>query len=747
MKKKNISYLVIVAVILATAVLLFLRNGTDYADDILEFHEAMNAEGQTSIELIDQALEEEAIDQETALKYKVLSVFGSDQLPDAFLSEIRMYEGSGVLRELTEKWDDLSDETKVELEPFRKRPDDPESWVNLMVANQPAETTFIPGAHAVSRGSETVYKNFLVSSDNKVKIWYPNEDFRMREVFGSRITNLSADTAKKMAQQIKTFLDNDNIMEGFEELMEKKLMDDGTLGGDGKLDIYLAPLNNAYGVCKAESGVMPTASFIILDSNIGASRPNLLKTVLAHEIFHAFQFLFPQKSEDAWWAEATAMWSEDFSYPSVNSEHAWIKKFIDNPATSLFEDFPPRNHDYSAYLFAYFMSHNFGDDIIHQTWKACGDDSCLGAIDAVLEGGLKKQWREFTLWNFNQAPAQFYVDLPSFPKHTTINSAEFKYIKVKSETAPVKVDFLNPLSATYKSALNHTDSNKVKQIIFKDLEKFTKNKNASIKAAIRLRGGKDMIEDWTDKKSRRFCIDNPEENIDEVILTFSNGDKKKWIEEAEITIETNEDTCYVIDQKDESMAVLHIPYGDGRSPTIADVNAETSIESEGSPSAKANPKAKYSYMTKWELSYEYKQTRDEFVMDCLVQSGTATVPKGWINRDVGIITFDLSPESLGEDSTFDVDVTMGYPHPEGVYQEVPPVEIKCFALTAAASQTTLPVMTIKNAFKGRIFDMTAKGAKIELLNSCMHNSCSNPDGFEMQTMDEPFILEIKISGK
>jgi len=747
-KKKKFSYFLIAAVVLLIIALIFKPDGSDYADDVLEFHEAMNAEGPTATELIDKALEAGELDETTALKYKIFSIYGDSRLPEAFIAEKRDYEDGGALRELMEKWDSLPEETKAELEPFTKRPDEEGNWLELLYTDAPSEEAgLFPKAFAASRPKGSFYKDFLVSKDNKVKIWYLAKDIRAKEVLGTKVVNVSAAVTKKMAEQIKGFLDNDNIMEGFEELMEKKLLEDGTLGGDGKLDIYIIPLD-AYGLCRPEgSGV--TASHIFIDSGFGTSKPNIMKATVAHEIFHSFQFLFPYKNSDAWWAEATASWAEDFAYPSTNTEHAWIPFYFAYPGTPLYDELPPKNHQYSSYIFAYFMSQNLGDDIIHQSWKHCGEDSCLDTIDGLLEGGFKKQWKEFTLWNLNQTPAVFYKDIPYFPKMTSAapGNGEFRYIKIKSGNQKIKVDFLNPLSASILSALNHTLKKNIKQITFKNLEQFTKNEGASIKAAIRLRGGgKARIEDWTDKKERKFCIDVPEENIDEIFLIFSNSNKKQWIEESEIEVETSEDTCYRIDQKDEADTVLHLPYGDARSPTIVDVNSPITIASEGDPAEKAAKSAKYAYQTKWEVSYEYNQVRDAFKMDCIVQPGTVDVPAGWVNRDVGVLSFDLSPENVDEKGQFDVDVTMGYPHPEGPYQEVPPVSVNCFAYTAAASQTELPVMTREKAFKGRIFDMTGSGAKIEFLNSCLHNSCSNTDGFEMQTMDEPVILEIKRMG-
>lgn len=741
-RKKLIATGAILLIAMIVLISFFRSGSNDYADDILEMHTAMNVEGQTSFEKIDEAMKSDELDESTALEYKVLAIFGDERLPEAFNSGIQMYEGSDVMREVSEKWDDLSDETKVVLEPFKKRPDEDGSWVEMMYGEAPdavPEATLIPRAIALGRPKEKIFKDFLVSNDGKVKIWYASKDFLVKEVLGSKPTTLSAGTTKKMAEQVKFALDNDHIIDSFETLMEKTLMDDGTLGGDGKLDIYMAPLHNAYGVCPPDHRT-PTSSFIILDTSMGAAKPNLLKTVLAHEIFHSFQFLFPYKNSDAWWAEATATWAEDFIYPDVNSEHAWIPSYFYFPSTALTALSPPKNHEYSAYLFAFFMAQKFGDDIIHQSWKSCGEYSCLGAVNELLEGGFKKQWREFTLWNYNQKPAKFYIDLPEFPKASSASNADFKFFHIKGEETSVEIDYLDTLTATIKSAVNSVESKKVKQIIFKDFNEFTKNEKASIKAIVRLRNSKSYIEDWTDKKQRAFCLDVPEENIDEVTLIFSNGNEKETVDASKINIITR-DNCYHISQTDEVEAMLHLPYTDADVRKVSDVLTTIHDVTEGTPVEPAKEGVEYGYQTKWEVGYEFSQVREAFLFDCFGSS--VEIPKGWTNRDVGVMSFDLSPESVSPDNTFDIDITFGYPHPDGPYQEVPDIKINCFALTAAGGSQNIPVMTKANAFKGRLFDMTEDGARIEIINSCYHNSCNSLDGAEMQTMTDPIILQIK----
>ncbi|MCK5085190.1 hypothetical protein KAK05_00595, partial [Candidatus Parcubacteria bacterium] len=99
---------------------------------------------------------------------------------------------------------------------------------------------------------------------------------------------------------------------------------------------------------------------------------------------------------------------------------------------------------------------------------------------------------------------------------------------------------------------NVVDQNIFKQLIFKDLKKFTSQSDkVAIKAIIYLKDRSNKIEDWTDKEERRFCLycDEEdknkcvEEDLDYVVLIFSNADKSNSTDAVEIKTEGKAEAC------------------------------------------------------------------------------------------------------------------------------------------------------------------------------------------------------------
>lgn len=754
--KKSIIALIslMIVAILAGGIYYFSKNspglpsfGLTESNELEELRKILSIEGDDSLALINKALNEGEIDNETALIYKAYAIFSDERLPVEYQSKVAIFGSNASLHEMQVNFDTLTPATQEILKPFLTRPEDPQSYINQRYFDKKAEQTglLIKSAHA-TRPDATLYTDFLVSSDNKVKIWYPNDTVAaFASVFedgeGGVIT--SKETSKKMADMIKKHLDEDRIMQRYVELLNKQIKTDGTRGGDDKLDIYVAPAGTDLGLSWGESST-PCSSYIFINISIGAHRDTILKTVLAHEIFHSYQYAYKYNVvKDNWWGEATAVWAEDFIYPDANTEQPRLPGFLHHPTVELYKENPPPAHHYSAYIFPYFITKKYGNDFMRKSWEGCDGKDCLTSMDELIEGGFKKQWKEFTLWNYNREPAKFYTDTNEFPAVSSADSPTREDFFIAGESTEIINPEILPLSAKLADAVTALEDKEIKLLTFKELRNFTGlSDKAAIKAIIYYKNGKKEIEDWTEISDRSFCIENKDEDFEKISLIFSNADMKNKIAKSTIKIE-GKDNCYRIDQQDKATATIHFPYAD--SGALLKVNIPTDVEiiSKGATVAKKEDAQKYDYLTKWKMNYEFEQIRKAFDVSC--GGSNVQFDAGWTSRSAGFLEFDLKlADPNATEGTFGIDMTYGLPHPHGNYEEIPAMTANCISTYLSATSLDLSGIqgTIKNVYQGKIFDMTEEGAKIEIPNSCLYSGCAMATGEPFQTMDK-IILNIK----
>lgn len=745
--KTSLKTIIVALTLLYGTVLLTSCGGGKLLEDVAEFHELVSMEGETSIELIEKAVAEGKITYETSLLHKMYAVFGDDKLPEEYRSAKIFRNSDDVVKEVKSNMGTLSKKTQDELAPFFRRPDDPESYFNIKYRNAMRDDQTFLISNANPQRPTNVISESIESANGLVKIWYPGISTNVQAYSGTGTIAVSADTAKKIAERLKKAIDDDDIMERFYDLLKRNIVKDGTRGGDDKLDVYVVPNGGDLGTTYCE-GNKPCSTYILINTNIGLSRNNILITTLAHEIFHSFQYAYKYKEpDDDWWSEATAVWSEDFIYPELNTEHSWLDEFIHHPQTELFSQTSPANHHYGAYIFPYYLSESTSQDsFMKATWEGCETQSCLKAVNAVIDGGYKKQWKEFSMWNYNKDPVKYYGDVNGFPdKSSEDGSNTEQTMIIGDEEQPVDIDELNPLSAFLNKAINIADKDKIKKLTFKDIDTFTGlNENAAIKAIIYYENGTKEVEDWTDKQERSFCIENPDEDFKHIMLIFSNADMKKNIAASNINV-VGKDNCYHIEQEDDRTAIIHFPYAERGVYKVVSMGATIETNSYGEPEEKAEEGQKYAYLTKWKVLNHYEAIKDAFSFDC--DGSSIDVGPGWTTRSAAYLVFDLGPEGLSEDGTFSIDLHYGLPHPKGNYEVIPDVNVQCLNKFIGGAMMDLSGYTgvLEGIYTGRIYDMTENGAKIEVTNCCLLHSCTLQTGAPYQDISEPVILEIKKS--
>lgn len=642
-KTKRIVYAIIILLIIAIAIFAFLKVRTNNVSeekisDASEEEEdaafaAYEMTGDSSLDLIDIALAEKKIDRETALIYKMYAVFGDDKLPQEYTSDVTMLNANEAFIEIREAFDSLSPETQETLSPFLKRPEDPGSYYNLnyekIVSKKSADTIMsriIPAAQARSGVDNNLYCStcILPTANGRAKIWYPDVDINAPEAEYGDLMVVDQATLYSMAERLQTILNNDRIYERFTDLLQREPDNDGTLGGDDALDIYVGPLNvRAAAVAVSDTGSFPSSAYIIMNAG-WFNFDNFYKTTLAHEMFHVFQYSYTWSlANSRWWAEATAVWSEDFIYKGFNSEQRRLKHFLPYPNKTVYDN-QPNPFKYGAYIFPYFLTQNSGNQTVRNIWEDCNYSGCLDAIDDNISDGFKGQWKEFTLWNYNIKPVRFYTDEGGF---STLSSSKNIGDIFLAGDDTISVPEIKPLSAQVLRFSNLVDTNTYKQLIFKDIKDFTSlSDKTGLKAVIYLKDHSTKIEDWTELEERTFCLvceenndECVEEKLDFIVLIFSNADKTSSLPSSEIETEGKEEACtgswYGTIKVHETMTISAPFVGTIVESWDATIKEELEQVHVGKKGA-INPKAALSdstidlefHVMKQDIKYNYKET-------------------------------------------------------------------------------------------------------------------------------------------
>jgi hypothetical protein len=682
----------------------------------------------TGIDLVQKALGEGRIDRDTALIYQVKFLFNDPTLPQEYFTENAPFEDQGVLTEVRQYWNSLSQETKITLAPYFKRPNDPESYISKklndeVASSSPTSFHLIQQAWARVRPFSYKSEDTLVTTDGKIRVWYleKKEMINEREV----ITKIYYD----MAKQIVANLNADGAYAQYVGLLGKIPPDDGAFGGDNKTDVYIVPVgynallntdgSSSLGVNSPDED-SGDSSFILLRANL---TPNELKTTTVHELFHAFQRAFPwswASKKDLWWIEGTATWSEDMIYPKINSEQDYAKSFIPKPEISL--DNEGDNFEYGAYVFPFFLSNTYDRGIITKVFEGCNQQTAtVKSVESVIDGGFKKNWKTFTLWNYNKQPIREYEardQSKTFPKDSSESGAktEDNFIAGIGD-ASYPITELKALSAQVQMYPMETEQSKdIKKVVFHKLKGFTsKTDKAGIKAIIYPQSGSPYTEDWTDRDRRGFCFDKANEKFDKVVLIFSNAEMKNSIAATSFNIKTA-DTCAEINQEETMASKPIFAINPGYRGTIK-YRAEGTLVKNSVPAG-----AKYPYLGKWQIKVFYQEH----------WPGQSAYGIAGSDMDFSFhhsLEFDLSAESIVKDGTFTAVTKEGKFETPGwvIHNEI---SNQNTVVPSNATMWDVPQ-------KGIITEMTENGCKISLPDFVLYNSGGYRD------LPHPIILEIK----
>ncbi len=185
----------------------------------------------------------------------------------------------------------------------------------------------------------------------------------------------------------------------------------GDNGGNGLYDCYLIDLGTAfYGITfvgYTTPGGPPedVTSFIEIDNDyVGfgyADATVPMRVTVAHEFNHACQFGHIRNTEEVWYMECSAVWTEDAVYDELNDYYQFLPYYLGYPYRSLEYRGAAM---YGAAVWNFFLTERHGRDIVPTVWYDM--ENGAGAIDALesqldaMGASLGDEFAEFAVWNW-----------------------------------------------------------------------------------------------------------------------------------------------------------------------------------------------------------------------------------------------------------------------------------------------------------------------------------------------------------
>lgn len=510
----------------------------------------------TSLDLIDKDAEKNTLDIDQAWIYRMYAILTPGKLPKKYQSITPIKCGTPVFNDFIKIKHQLKSETLEILKPYLVRPTHPMSIFNRRI-------TTLTKASKRSKSSSMGLLYAQRPAQNSNNTW-TYIDCQMN----IRIWSIDSDPDKQKALKVQNLLNGYDMYNKFDNLMSREpLADDGhcikisdvekkkscliEAGGDSRLDIYVVGKEElededskenefgiTFGMCCPTSDNKITPAYILISKTLSTDKE--LGSTIAHELFHAFQFAFDQH-EDDWWAEGTAVWAEDFIDNEWQSEHVYIEDAFDKGEFLLKTiTINEGDHVYGIYIFPYYLSMKYQNEIIGNIWQGCENDQALDAIDNSIQDGFDEVFKKFALLNYDdteQCLPEKYPEILNVLEHHKTDKYELE------EGGEIEIDIeIDPLSAKYLTIINHiVDTDLTPHVLFK-LNKFKISNKITLQAIINPGWPDAKVEDWTGRSERSFCLNDEEDEFDQVILVIGNSDRKVTYQ-PELKIKIDSEGC------------------------------------------------------------------------------------------------------------------------------------------------------------------------------------------------------------
>lgn len=236
-------------------------------------------------------------------------------------------------------------------------------------------------------------------------------------------------------------------------------MSDGSLGGDGKTDVYIDRFAGAGGYAYFDPGAGHERSAWMGVSN-GLS-PTDMQRVVTHELNHVLQ-IGSDAFQQGWMFEATAAWVEQRLHGSVFGGNREVARWA---ALSRVPLIGPSEKRYGSRVWNAWLASRFGDEVVARAWKESpnADPRRLSApaYEAAIgrPGGFGREFARFAAataeWRLTGGPWSDAAEFPDVDRDPValvegqrrdleLDHTTFSLLDVHSPTGPVSLQVSGP---------------------------------------------------------------------------------------------------------------------------------------------------------------------------------------------------------------------------------------------------------------------------------------------------------------
>jgi hypothetical protein len=412
-----------------------------------------------------------------------------------------MFESTSEYTWITNHLNELTKETIEEIQPFLLEPND----VNSFYYKERTETkgfSLFDVAYANSNYDSLTYS--IGGFEDIVSINY----------YDSSVSNQENDKMKAKAQL---------VLEAVQKAwpMYKALT---KIEPNKKINIYFTNMANPDMLGEARWQTTPEKYWINIRETIDGEK---LKAVTVHELFHIFQYFFADAYKHAtpdvlWLNEAIGTWAIHYVYPSNNFEHLFSDKFFE---TLDYDRLNTQNKaNYSSYVFFLFLTQYTGDsEVIYNVMNKCKSGDVRNNLSKSITN-YESVYGEFGVYNWDKDPMEAYQDTPTFP-HKGAGEDSISIKEITERKLNKKSELLEKGACMYHKYDFKGDT--LSKVIF-DFNKTIEDKSLIRNAFVKI-GDVWSREDWTELKTREFCMEEPSSKVQEVIICWANADLTKKI--------------------------------------------------------------------------------------------------------------------------------------------------------------------------------------------------------------------------